>query len=203
MGKMRGRITRRELKLMNACIDMASVEFEGRKDEIKAELGNSGNYKFFCIRYAESEFYRLEAEVFMDRGQLNFIRLMGLHEDNFFVEVERKGEGVCVEYLKALFHDLKLYLKRLREQTLFLKLCSIVEATQKREELTDGDDLYFIEYEVRDSHLVFYALKTIGGNTSLMAEFKTKEPFDQGISGLYNAIISHYKSLNDNSVLLG
>lgn len=198
---MRGRITRRELKLMNACIDMASVEFEGRKDEIKAELGNSGNYEFFCIRYAESEFYRLEAEVLTGRGRLNFIRLMGLHEDNFFVEVERKGKGVSIESLQPLFEDLKLHLRLLRERTLFLKICPIVEATQERVELTEEDDVYFIEYEIRDSQLVFYAQKTIEKDTFLVVEFKTTEPFDKGIAGLYDAIVSHYESLKNNSVL--
>lgn len=195
------RLTRSELNLFNACIDMALAEFDGKKDEVKSTLETSGSYDFFSVMYAEIKLYHIgvKADLTYRDESLRFIKLTASYENIDFASVERKGLGVRVEYLKALFHDLKLHLKRLREQTIFLELCSIVEATQKRSELTDGDDLYFIEYEVRDSHLVLYALKTIGGNTSLMAEFKTKEPFNQGISGLYKAIISHYKSLNDNS----
>lgn len=76
-----------------------------------------------------------------------------------------------------------------------------VAATHEKAELTEGDDLYFIEYEIRDSHLVFYALKTIDGDTYLSAEFKTKQPFSKGIAGLHAAIISHYKALKNSSAL--
>lgn len=195
------RLTRSELNLLNSCIDMASVEFEGKKDEIKEKLACEWSHTFFYIRYSGSEFYYfvVEADLEAEVERLRFIRLSVWCEDKFYTEVQRKGEGVCIEYLKYLFHDLKLHLKRLREQTIFLELCSIVEATQKRSELTDGDDLYFIEYEVRDSHLVLYALKTIGGNTSLMAEFKTKETFTKGISGLRDQIISYYTALKNIS----
>lgn len=179
---------------------MASVEFEGKKDEIKSILETSGSYDFFSIMYSEIKLYYIgvKADLTYKHESLRFIELTASYENIDFAEVERKGEGVCIEDLKSLFQDLKLQLKRLREQTLFLDLCPIVEATQKRAELTDGDDLYFIEYEIRDSHLVFYAKQTIKDETFIIVEFKTTKPFNEGIDGLYNAIMSHYTALKNS-----
>lgn len=194
------RLTRSELNLFNACIDMALAEFDGKKDEVKSTLETSGSYDFFSVMYAEIKLYHIgvKADLTYRDESLRFIKLTASYENIDFASVERKGLGVRVEYLKALFHDLKLHLKRLREQTIFLELCSIVEATQKRSELTDGDDLYFIEYEIRDSHLVFYAKQTIKDETFIIVEFKTTKPFNEGIDGLYNAIMSHYTALKNS-----
>lgn len=197
------RLTRRELNKFNSCIDMALEEFEGKKDEVKSILETSGSYDFFPNIYVGSKLYRIgvKADLNSQDESLRFVQLTASAENIDLATVERNGEGVCVEYLECLFKDLKLHLQRLREQTIFLDLCHIVAATHEQAELTEGDDLYFIEYEIRDSHLVFYALKTIDGDTYLSAEFKTKEPFSKGIAGLHAAIISHYKSLKNSSAL--
>lgn len=182
---------------------MELEEFEGKKDEIKSILETSGSYDFFPNIYVGNKRYRIgvKADLNAHYESLRFVHLTASSENIDLATVERNGEGVCVEYLECLFKDLKLHLQRLREQTIFLDLCHIVAATHEQAELTEGDDLYFIEYEIRDSHLVFYALKTIGGETYLSAEFKTKEPFSKGIAGLHAAIISHYKALKNSSAL--